>query len=841
MRWIFQMAWRDSRSSRKRLALFSLAIIFGVGALVSIRSFGHNLEEAVAEQSKALLGADLVVVGRQAFTAEAETFLENLGEERAWEINFSSMLYVPATEASRLVQVRGVKGDFPFYGEMETIPGDARDRLAEGHYALVEQGVMVQFDLKVGDEVRIGHQTFRVAGALQRVPGEMAAVALLAPRIYIPYESLEATGLLQQGSLARYKAYLRYPAGSEMKAIVEELRPELREFRFSAETVEDRQADLGKTMENMQAFFQLVGFIALLLGAIGVASAVHVYVKRKIGTAAVLRCLGASARQAFTIYLVQAMALGVVGAGVGVVLGVMLQLVFPALVKGFLPFDVPVSISWLAVGEGFAVGFFTCLVFALLPLLTIRKVSPLMAIRRGENFERGRRQDPVRWALYGLIAAGVVGFAVLQTGSWRFGLGVAGSIGVAFAVLAASASAAIYLVRRFFPRSWPYVWRQGFANLYRPENRTGLLMLALGLGTFLVFTLFLSREMLLQQFVVAGEGENPTLALFDIQDDQREPVKEILEGMELPLLQDVPIVTMRLSEVKGRPVGEVMADPDNEVSGWILRREYRSTYRSHTVSTEDVVAGEWVERVPEGEEIIPVSVEEGIAKDLKLGVGDSLVFDVMGIPIETVVASIRKVDWQRVQPNFFVVFPEGILEDAPKFHVLVTRTETDEESALLQRTIVKQFPNISAIDLSLILETLDSITSKIAFVIRFMAMFTVMTGLVVLGSAVASSRYQRVQEAILLRTLGASRRQVMQIMLLEYLFLGGLAGVTGSLLALGGAWALAAFVFKVSFAPGVGAPVVAVLTTAVVTVVVGLVSSRGLLDHPPLEVLRAES
>ncbi len=834
------MAWRDSRSSRRRLGFFSLAIIFGVGALVSIRSFGHNLEEAVEEQSKTLLGADLVLTSRQAFTPEIERFLEPLGEEQAREVSFSSMLYVPATEASRLVQVRGLRGGFPFYGEMETVPAGARDRLAEGHFALVEDSVMVQMGLGIGDEVRVGQQVFRVAGGLRKVPGEMAAVGLLAPRVYIPFDSLEETGLLQQGSLARYKAYLRYPAGTDIAAVVKEIRPRMREFRLSADTVERRQEDLGRTMENMQAFFQLVGFVALLLGAIGVASGVHVYVKQKIGTAAVLRCLGASARQAFTIYLVQAMALGVLGAGVGAAIGVGLQLVFPAVLREFLPFEVPVSISWAAVGEGFAVGFLTCAGFALLPLLAIRRVAPLRAIRRGANFERERRRDPARWVVCGAIAVGVAGFAVMQTGSVKFGLGVSAGIAVAFVALTLSAVALIFLAKRFFPRRWPYVWRQGFANLYRPENRTVLLMLALGLGTFLVFTLFLTRELLLQQVVVAGDGDNPTMALFDIQDDQREEVRGILEGMGLPVLQDVPIVTMRLSHVKGRTVSQIMADPNVETPGWVLRREYRSTYRDHTVSTEEVVAGEWVERVEEDAAVVPVSVEEGIANDLGLAVGDSLVFDVMGVPIETVVGSIRKVDWQRVQPNFFVVFPAGVLEYAPKFHVLVTRTETEEESAALQREIVREFPNISAIDLSLILETLDSIMSKIAFVIRFLAMFTVLTGLVVLASAVASSRYQRVQEAILLRTLGASRGQVMRIMVLEYLFLGTLAGLSGTLLALGGAWALAALVFKVPFAPDLWAAGGSVLATAAVTVVVGIVSSRGLLDHPPLEVLRAE-
>lgn len=834
------MAWRDSRSSRKRLVLFSLAIIFGVGALVAIRSFGHNLERAIQDQSKALVGADLVVGSRQAFTPEIEEFIRPLGVRQAREVSFSSMVYFPKTEESRLVQVRGLAGEFPFYGEFETVPAGAKQRLEEGDFLLMEESMMLQFGASIGDSVRIGSETFELAGAIKRVPGEMAAVGLLAPRVYIPLRSVEATGLLQYGSVARHKVFIEFAPDTDVPALLDEIRPQLRELRLWTETVERRQEDLGRTMEHVQTFFQLVGFVALLLGSIGVASAVHVYVKRKIETAAVLRCLGASARQAFGIYLVQGMALGLVGAAAGAALGVGLQMVFPILLRDLLPFDVDIFLSWKSVWEGFAVGFAICVAFTLLPLLSIRRVSPLRAIRRGSGFEKDRRRDPLRWVVYALIAGGVVGFSVLQTGSFKAGFAFAGGIAAAFSALALVASLIIFSVKRFFPRSWPYVWRQGLANLYRPENRTVLLMLTLGLGTFLILTLYLSRDLLLQQVTVMGEGDRPTMAFFDVQDDQRDEMAGLMEEMGLPVLQDVPIVTMRLTAVNDRSVTEIIRDPDRNTPDWVLRREYRSTYRSELVSTEQLIEGVWTGKVDPEEEPYPVSVEQGIANDLGLALGDTLTFDVQGVPIETMVGSIRQVEWQRVQPNFFVVFPEGVLEPAPKFHVMVTRTESEEQSAQLQRTVVQRFPNISAIDLSLILETLDSIVGKISLVIRFMAMFTVATGLMVLAAAVATSRYQRMQEGVLLRTLGASRLQVQKIMFIEYLCLGTLAGLTGALLAIGGAWGLAAFAFKVPFAPSLLSPVIAVGATACVTVLVGIVSSRGALNQPPLEVLRSE-
>ncbi len=839
-KWVLVMAWRDSRSSRRRLFFSSLAIIFGVAALVAIRSFGHNLEATLAEQSKALLGADLVVGSRQPFTPEAEALIGPLGIRQAEQVSFSSMLYFPETGESRLVQVRGLRGEYPFYGDIQTVPANVRIQLAAGKTALIEQSVLLQFDAKAGDPVRIGQETFAIGGGIVQAPGEMPAVGLLAPRVYIPYDAVEATGLVQHGSVVRYKRFIEFEPGTDVEAVVEEIRPRIRELRLWVETVERRQEDMGKTMERVQSFFQLVGFVALLLGSIGVASAVHVYVKGKLGTVAVLRCLGASARQGFAIYLVQGWMLGLAGATAGALLGIALQWTFPALIGEFLPFEVATFVSWQSILQGALVGFAVCAVFALLPLLAVRRVSPLRAIRRGRQFEKERRRDPLRWAVYGIIAAGVLGFAIGQTGNPRFGAGFAGGIAVAFIALTLVAAGIIFLVRRAFPWRWSYVWRQGLANLHRPDNRTLLLTLALGLGTFLILTLYLTRDLLLQQVVNMGAEDRPTMAFFDVQDDQREDVAKLVEAMDLPVLQDVPIVTMRIQSINGTPVSALLNDSERNLPGWALRREYRSTYRNHLIATEKIAGGTFVATIEEDQEPYPVSFEQGIMEDLELKLGDRVVFNVQGVPIETEIASVREVEWQRVQPNFFVVFPAGVLEAAPKFHVLVTRTESDEETARVQRAVVERFPNVSVIDLSLILTTFDSILGKASFVIRFLSLFTVATGLVVLGAAVTTSRYQRMREAILLRTLGASRAQVQQIMLVEYLLLGTVAGLAGALLALGGTWALAAFVFEVDFVPAWIPVLFAIAVTAALTVLTGALSSRCVLNQAPLEVLRAE-
>ena len=315
----------------------------------------------------------------------------------------------------------------------------------------------------------------------------------------------------------------------------------------------------------------------------------------------------------------------------------------------------------------------------------------------------------------------------------------------------------------------------------------------------MITTLFLVQSTLLNAVSLAGSGDRPDMVLFDIQSDQREEILQIVRSLDLPIQQDVPIVTMRLASINGRTVQEISEEPDRGRRDWALFREYRSTYRESLIDSEEVLAGEWHGRVSSPSDKVWISLEQGIARDLGVSPGDQLVFDVQGMPVETEVGSLRKVDWERMQTNFFVVFPVGVLEDAPQFHVLMTQVRSAETSAQLQRTVVQLFPNVSTIDMALVLETVDAVLDNVTFVIRTMALFSIITGLVVLVGAVISSRYQRIRESVLLRTLGASRLQIRKIMAIEYLFLGFFAAVTGLVLAIVSSWALSYFFFETEF------------------------------------------
>ncbi len=834
--WFFRMAWRDSRRSRAKLLLFSLSIVLGIAAMVAIGSYGENLQQAAAEQTKALLGADVMVQSRDNLTAEQKEFLDTLGGESSEQILFSSMIYFPKNEGTRLVQVGALSGEFPYYGAAETRPADGWQRFLRGEGALVEESLMAQFDVVVGDEIKVGKITLPIVGALMKVPGDNELFATFAPRVYLRMEKLEATGLIGESSLARYRRYYKFDTDTETAAALSLLEAKRRDLRLRVDTVDERREDLGDAMEKLYRFLNLGGFVALLLGAIGIASAIQVHVRQRLDAVAMLRCLGATARQAFTIYLIQGAALGLAGVIAGTVLGIALQQVLPLLFGDLIPVEVKFSLDLISVLRAAAVGFCICLLFALLPLLRVRTISPLAVFRR--ELDHPRVRDPWLYLAYLGVAAGVVGFAVSQTERLRHGIGFAAGLAGALLVLYLVARVVVWLVRKLSWMQFPFVWRQGVASLHRPNNRTLLLMVSLGLGTFLMLTLYLVQFALVRELSPANQEGKPNALLFDIQVDQRDGVLKLLRAQNLPVIDVSPVVTMRIQSVKGRSTQELLRDWRGP--NWVLRREYRSTYRSQLTSAEQLIAGEWIGQVSSSDEPVPVSIEESIVRELDLALGDEVVFDVQGIPIRTRLASVRKVEWRRVQANFFVVFPAGVLEEAPGFFIVTTHVRDAEQSAAMQRAVVKDYPNVSSIDFTLILRVINDIVSKISIGIRFIALLTVGTGVILLVTAVLNSRFQRLRESILLRTLGASAGQVLKIQVVEFFLLGLLASATGIALAIGAQWLLTKFIFKIAFAVPWPHLLIAIAVNVVLAIGVGFFASRNVLNRPPLEVLRQE-
>ncbi len=849
---VLRLAWRESRASTRRGLLIVLAVAIGTAALVAINSFTDNLRESVRREARSLLGADLALSAAAPFSPAAEAVLAEVRgatsppAEIARGVSFGAMALRPGGQTTRLAQVRAVDPGYPFYGLIETSPPGEWARLGETGGAVADASLLVALGARLGDEIALGEARFVLRATVENMPGEVGVRSAFGPRVFISRARVEETGLLSRGSRANHEAYLRLPPGSDAQEIALRFRSRLSAERLNVRTVSDDQRRLTDTLSRFGNFLGLVALVALLLGGLGVASAVHVFIKQRLATVAVLRCLGATGGTVLAAYLVQAAFVGLLGSLVGAALGAGVQLALPRLLKDVLPVDVAWSVSWPSIAGGVGIGVWVALVFSLLPLLAVRRVSPLAVLRRDYEGDAAPRRDLARAAAVLALAASLVALAVIQAGRLSFGLAFAAGVGVAVLALWLSAVLLVRGLRRFFPRRLPYLYRQGLANLYRPANQTLMVVLALGFGAFLLSTLLLVQHNLLRELRVDRGDARPNLVFFDVQPDQREDVTARVSAQGPLTAPVVPIVPMRIQSLKGRAIAELLAieDETQRPERWALRREYRSSYRDAPALSERLLegawwrAGEWKGRADGS--VVPIAVDEGLARELKVALGDEIVWDVQGVPVPSRVAVLRDVEWARFEPNFFVVFPEGPLDAAPQSYVLLSRVEEPERRARLQRSVVEAHPNVSTLDLAQVQRAIESVLDKVVLAIRFMALFSLAAGAVVLAGAVAASRFQRVREGALLRTLGARRSQLLQILLAEYAVLGALAAGAAILLSTAAAWALVRFVFGGTFSlPG---PELLALLLAVLglTLVVGLAGSTEVWRRPPLEVLRAE-
>lgn len=862
-RFALAMIRRESRGAARRLGLHTLSVAIGVGALVAINSFRENLTDSVRSQARGILGADLELRRNRAFPPSIVALLDSAeaaGARVSYRTQFASMALSPASGRTRLVQTIALAGGFPYYGTVRTVPESAWQAFRDRRAVLVDPAVLIQLDAAVGDSLRLGDLTFAIAGVVTAYPGRVSLQSAFGPRVYLPLQWLDATNLIRRGSRAFYRASLAVTDEADVRRFLYHNRTLLREEQVRNETVDETEDDLTEAFDVLARFLGLVGLAALLLGGIGVSSAVHVYVRSRLDTAALLRCLGASGGTVTVVYLAQAVLVGLVGAALGVVLGVGVQLTLPQVLQDFLPLDVTVRLVPRAIAEGLALGTVAAVVFALLPLLPVRTVPPLRTIRRDLEPARGHR-DPLRLAVLGGLLALVLALCLWQAPEPGIGLGFAAGLAVTAVALWLAARTLIGATRRFFPRRASYAVRQGVANLFRPRNQTLAVTLALGFGVFLVSLLYVVQHSVLDRFRVDARPDRPNLVLFDIQNDQKAGARQVLADHGLPLLQETPIVPARLHAINGRTVEEILASPgEYRYERWALRREYRHTYRDTLVGSETLVAGEWWEGregrqgsegraegrdcpscpdCPPCPDSLPrISFEEDIAADLLVGLGDRITWNVQGVLIETRITSLRHVDWARFEPNFFAVFEPGVLDDAPQMGVMMTRSPDVESRALVQRDIVERFPNVAVVDLTVLQQTLDDVVGKVTLAIRFMALFSVASGLLILVGALATSRRQRLREVTLLRTLGARRREIRTVLLTEYAALGLLAGVAGTLLSTAGGWAVARWVFELPFQAPWGPLAAFWAGCALLTTLIGAATGRELARRPPLDVLR---
>ncbi|HEX6135217.1 MAG TPA: FtsX-like permease family protein [Longimicrobiales bacterium] len=850
-------ALREMRASARHLAVYMGAITLGVAALVSINSFRAQVVASVDAESKELLGADLRINANRPFPDSVTSVLDSAAAAGVPVSHVTTTLSVALTRRGtvRLTQVRGVDGGYPFYGEMVTDPPGMWGRLRAGRTALVERSLLELLDVSIGDSIRLGEVWFEIAGALTQLPPEMSFRNAMGPRVFIDAGMLAEAGLIRFGSLARYEAYLRIPDPAELETFVDRNHDMLRRAGIGFDTAAEQAESLARALDSLGRFLGLVGLSALLLGGLGVASAVGVFVKERRRTVAVLRCLGATQRTAFGAYLLQATLIGTAGALAGAVIGIALQALLPALLGAALPIDVPFAIRWSVVAIGIGVGALVAATFALLPLLAVRGITPLRALRHDVE-DPVARIDAWQVAAFALIVLSVVAVAVWQAPVWPAGIAYAAALFVGLAILWLCARVLMLFTRRTARggarrahhgggalRGRSFAVRQGIANLYRPRNQTAAVTMALGFGVFLIATLWVVQRNLLSWMDTDASGPQPNLVFFDIQRDQIEPLRSLLEARADAPPEIVPMVPARIARLNGRTVDELLEESPRRVEPWAVRREYRHTYRDTMTAGETLVAGEWFDRAPPPEPgVARVSIEQDVARNLDAQLGDRITWDVTGARVESVITSIRAVDWARFETNFFFVFEPGVLDAAPQSAVSLVAVAADTARAALQRAAVEQFPNVSVVDIATVQRTIARIVSRVTSAIRFMAGFSVAAGALVLFGAVAASRYQRVRESALLRALGATRAQVRRILLVEYAMLGALAGLIGVTLAAIAGWLLVRFIFELRFTLPAASLALILVGSAASAAVLGMLNSREALRSTPLTALRdAES
>jgi len=839
---IFKLAWRELRASWRRLLFFFLCIGIGVGSIVALRSMIQSLNRAVAGEARALMTADVQAETTREWSQDALAKIEKVArpplvEARTETIEAPTMLR-PADEGSGgalMVELKGVERGFPLYGDFKLEDGRPFDfALLENGGAVVAPLLLERLDLKVGDRVRIGEREFEIRGVSKQEPGSSGGFRL-GPRVFIARADLEAAGLTGFGSRARRKILFK-TADDRQPELVKALKAELGNNVVNVRSYKESEESLGEQFSRAENYLSLTGLVVLVLGGIGVSSVTRVFVEQKKKSIAVLKCVGATGRRLTAAYLAQVLALGALGSLLGVVLAKAALVFVHARFAESLPPNLLYDLQPGAVAQGLGLGLLISLLFSALPLLRIRRIKPNMLLREAEQDAPGRRLDLGRALVAGLVLAGLLLLTSWQAGSLRVGVFFLGGLGLTALVLYLAAWLLVFLVRRARGLG-TFAVRQAINSMHRPGNQTRVIVLAVGLGAFLVLSVQSLQAGLLDEFDVARRGNLPNMYLIDVQRDQVEGVREIVAQTTGARAELIPTLRARIAAVNGKEV-DLDAEGARRERGR-LGREYVVTYRPRLEYNETLVAGKFWDETPSQEP--EVSIEEGLRGAGGIDLGGTITFDIQGRKIEARVTSVRRVDWRNSRTGFLILFRPGALDRAPATFVGAVDGPTEEPArSRFQRAIVDRFPNVSVIDVADIVRSVSRILSNITLAVSFIGGFVFLSGALILVGSIAMTKFQRVYEAAVLKTLGAERRVLLTIMLAEYGLLGLVAGLVGAAAANGLSYAVSRYVFEIdwTFAPLLN--LTGVAATVFLVGAVGALSSLDVLTRKPLSILRAQ-
>jgi putative ABC transport system permease protein len=842
-----RMVWRELRAAWGRLLFFFLCVAIGVGAIAALRSVIQNVREALVREARVLTAADVVFSTNrpwpEATRATLDAAMARAPVRQRVEVVELATMVRPADESravARMAELQAVDAGYPLYGRLVLRDGlTFETALLDNRGILVRPELLVQLGLAVGDQVRVGNSTFTIRGVIETEPGRRAGMFSLGPRVIIARRDLEATGLLSFGARARFAILLRVDE-SGIESLVQGVRDQFKGSFVTARSYRSTEDRLGEDLRVAENYLSLIGFVMVVLGGIGVWSVTRVFIGQRIRSIAVMKCLGATSRQILAIYVAQVATLGLLGSLLGLVLGAIALRFLPG---GLFGLDnLQARLTPQASVQAVAVGVLVSLLFALVPLLEVRRVRPLWLLRdESARTSLGGRLRNIDWTQWGTVA--LVGVALALVASWQAASLAAGlivSIGL-LAITAALFTTAALVIRAVRPlrRTRIFALRHAVLSLARPGNQTRVILLAVGLGTFFILGVRLVQGTLLEQFSLDLRPDAPDMFLLDVQRDQMADIERVVKATPGTAgLRLIPVLRARVTGVRG---ATAKVDGVEGVQGRQgLGREFVITYREALEANETLLDGRFWAQSADG--MAEVSIEESLRRNAGLQMGDVVRFDILGRVIEARVTSVRNVDWNDVRSGgFMFVFRPGTLEKAPHGFMGVLRApDTPEARARLQRDLVAAHANVSAVDVREVVKAAQGILGNVTLAITAVGGLALFSGVLIVIGSVAMTRFQRLYESAILKTLGATPRTITAMVALEYLGLGALGGLVGALGALALSWAVSHYLFEMPWRPAPGTVVLGIVLTAVVVGLVGILASLDVVRRRPLAVLRAE-
>ncbi|HWX41076.1 MAG TPA: FtsX-like permease family protein [Blastocatellia bacterium] len=840
MRFILQLARWETRASWRRLLFFFICIGVGVASIVAVRSMIQNVNRGVSIEARQLSTADVQVDSDHAWTPEVLAAIDRISapliETRVETIESVTMAR-PASadrEGAIMIELKGIQSPFPLYGQIELTDGQAFSySLLDGNGALVGPSFLERLGLKVGDQIKIGDGVFQIRGVILHEPGGGGGFRL-GPRVFIERSAVEAAGLTGFASRARRRLLFKTKEG-EMETLASRLNAELKNKVNSIKTYRDSQENVKQNLDRAENYMSLMGLVILVLGGIGISNVTRVFVEQKKKAIAVMKCLGGKGRQITSAYVLQVLVLGLAGSLLGVFLARLVMLFVSKYYAASLPRSVSYGLTIGAVAQGVSIGLLISILFSALPLLRIRRIRPNMLLREDERTP-GRRFDPWRWGTGAVVVIGLIAIASWQAGSIRIGLFFLGGVAVTGAVLQLAAVLLIYIVRRV-RGSGPFAFRQAINSLHRPGNQTRVIIMAVGLGAFLIIAVQALKSNMLRNFNLEGLGKFPVLVLIDIQKDQEQGIKEFVQQALGKTPEMIPVVRAHILAINGREIDFEELNRGRERNR--VNREYGLTYRAGLWPNESIVQGKLWDASPAAEP--EVSIEEGVRDALGLGLGGTITFEIETRKVGARVTSVRKVNFNDPPGGFAFLFRPGSLEDLPQMLIAqLDGPRDDAQRASFQRQLVDKYPNVAAVDLADIVRVIEKFVNTAGLAVSFVGALVFLSGALILIGAIAMTKFQRIYEVAVLKTLGAKRKTLLAILLGEYGLMGLVAGLIGSAGGAALSYVVSRFVLEVPWTFTPGANLLGIGGTVLLVTVVGALASFDALTRKPLAILRAE-